>query len=227
LHVAFGYAFLGYGRSLPAIKRLALVWHAGSELQLLEGAMANFIRGGSRIYGTAPSAPPSAATVRLRQLGHNDLAATVESTLRAAPPAPPEDSPKPPAKGDNYLSALLKLVPAEIITVYLATKDTASAHQGLTTWFILCLITCIIFRAYSNLPDKAGAAFKDVQWRAVLVSAAAFFLWAFATAEQGKPPIAGLNLEPWLAGAAAGLFGILAPVLVPADPQTEAGNSHA
>jgi hypothetical protein len=183
--------------------------------------MANFIRGGSRIYGTAPIAPPSAATVRLRQLGQNELAARVEDTLQAAAPGAPEDSPKPPAKGDNYLSALLKLVPAEIITVYLATKDTASEHHGLTTWFILCLLTCIIFRAYSNLPDQPGAAIRDVQWRAVVVSAAAFFLWAFATAEQGKPPIAGLNLEPWLAGAAAGLFGIIAPLLVPADPQTE------
>jgi len=166
--------------------------------------MANFIRGGSRIYDTAPVRVPPATTL--------------EST---AQPATARGGGKQPAKGDNYLSALLKLVPAEIVTVYLATKDTASTHNGLTTWFVLCLLTCIIFRAYSNLPDKEGAAIKDVQWRAVGVSAVAFFLWAFATAEQGKPPIAGLNLEPWLAGAAAGLFGLLAPALVPADPQVE------
>jgi hypothetical protein len=182
--------------------------------------MANFIRGGSRIYGTAPTPPPPTTAFRLRELGRNDLATAVENNLQTAGTGATEDSPKPPAKGDNYLSALLKLVPAEIITVYLATKDTASEHHGLTTWFLLCLLTCIIFRAYSNLPDKPGAAIRDVQWRAVVVSAAAFFLWAFATAEQGKPPIAGLNLEPWLAAAAAGLFGILAPLLVPADPQT-------
>jgi hypothetical protein len=166
--------------------------------------MANFIRGGSRIYDTAPVRPPPATSL--------EGPAQREATGGGA---------KQPAKGDNYLSALLKLVPAEIVTVYLATKDTASAHNGLTTWFLLCLFTCIVFRAYSNLPDKQGASIKEVQWRAVGVSAVAFFLWAFATAEQGKPPIADLHLEPWLAGAAAGLFGLLAPVLVAADPQTE------
>ena len=187
--------------------------------------MANFIRGGSRIYATAPDVPRPADTAWLRQLGHNDLATAVEDRLQAAPAGAAPGGPKQPAKGDNYLSALLKLVPAEIITVYLATKDTASEHHALTTWFLLCLLTCVIFRAYSNLPDKAGAALRDIQWRTVVVSAVAFFLWAFATADQGKPPISGLNLEPWLAGAAAGLFGIVAPLLVPADPQTD-GSAH-
>jgi hypothetical protein len=56
----------------------------------------------------------------------------------------------------------------------------------------------------------------------VIVSAIAFVLWACATAEQGNPPftIAGWTLEPWLAGILAGLFGIVAPLVVPADPQT-------
>jgi hypothetical protein len=183
----------------------------------LEADMANFIRGGSRIYEAAP-APPAPA---LRELSRSELTARVDSTAPSAATGAAEGAPKQPAKGDNYLSAALKLVPAEIVTLYLATKDTAADHHGLTTWFVLCLVTCFIFRAYSNVPDKPGAGIREVQWRAVMVSTIAFFLWAFATAEQGKPPIAGLNLEPWLAGAAAGLFGLLAPALVAADPQTE------
>jgi hypothetical protein len=189
----------------------------------LEADMANFIRGGSRIYETA-LAPPAPA---LRESSRSELTAKMDGTAPPAATGTAEGAPKQPAKGDNYLSTLLKLIPAEIVTVYLATKDTAADHHGLTTWFVLCLVTRIIFRTYSNLPDKPGAAMKDVQWRAVGVSAIAFFLWAFATAEQGKPPIAGLNLEPWLAGAAAGLFGLLAPALVAADPQTEAGKPAA
>lgn len=170
--------------------------------------MANFVRGATRIYEPAP--PPSTQPVVQSR--------TDVVTLD-------KDRSKPPEKGDSYLSALLKLIPAEIITIYLATKEAAAAHDnGLTILFLACLVTCIIFRIFSNLPDKPGAKIRaDVQGWSVIVSAIAFVLWAFATAEQGKPPvaIAGWTLEPWLAGILAGLFGIVAPLVVPADPQTK------
>lgn len=192
--------------------------------------MANFIRGGTRIYAPVPASPPplpQVPDVLLRGLRRNLALRQEGGDHDAAHDAPQEaggadGNSKQPEKGDNYLSALLKLVPAEIITVYLATKDTAAVHGKLPIWFVLCLVTCFVFRAYSNLPDKPDATLKkDVQWRAVWVSTIAFFLWAFATAEQGKPPLDGLSFfEPWLAGATASLFGLLAPVLVPADAQT-------
>jgi hypothetical protein len=146
--------------------------------------MVNFVRGGTRIY----------AAVEGRRSG-------LESGPQAVPAG---DQP-----GDNYLSALLKLIPAEVVSVYMAIRDSAAQHDNATLWFILCLITCFILRTYSNLPRKPGAGLWDVQWRSVAVSVVAFFLWAQA--------IPLLNLDPWLASALAALFGILAPLLVAAD----------
>jgi hypothetical protein len=121
-----------------------------------------------------------------------------------------------PVKEDNYLSALLKLIPAEIISVYMGVRDSADQHHALTIWFWACLVTCFIFRIYSNQPQKAGAKLADVQWRSVIISTIAFFLWACAMGSTSPVP----GFEPWMASAVAALFGLLAPLLVPGDPQT-------
>lgn len=166
--------------------------------------MVNFVRGGTRIYGM--SAKSTAAPRDRSLVGRADTS-----------PAQEENG---PAQGDNYLSALLKLIPAEVISIYMAIRDSASQHHFLAQWFVLCLITCIIFRAYSNLPGKADSTWRDIQGRSVLVSAIAFFLWAFAIGSE--PPIPQVHLDPWLASALAALFGLLAPLLVPGDTKDQA-----
>ena len=163
--------------------------------------MVNFVRGGTRIYGAVES----------KKTG-------LESGSQAAPAGGPP--------GDNYLSALLKLIPAEVVSIYMAIRDSAAQHDSAPLWFILCLITCFILRTYSNLPRKPGSGIWDVQWRSVAVSVVAFFLWAQAigSAKALLPMLPLLNLDQWLASALAALFGILAPLLVPADP--DGSNSH-
>jgi hypothetical protein len=162
--------------------------------------MVNFVRGGTRIYSAVESR---------------------RSRLESGPQGvPASDQP-----GDNYLSALLKLIPAEVVSIYMAIRDSAGQHDSATLWFILCLVTCLILRTYSNLPRKPGAGIRDVQWRSVAVSVIAFFLWAQAigSAKPVLPMVPLLNLDQWLASALAALFGILAPLLVPADAGASGG----
>jgi len=162
--------------------------------------MVNFLKGGTRIY--------AASERKTTQL---------ESTLEATSPGNPP--------GDNYLSALLKLIPAEVVSIYMAIRDSAAQHDAAALWFVLCLVTCFILRTYSNLPRKSGTGLWSrtglwkVQWRGVAVSVVAFFLWAQAigSVKPLLPMFPPLNLEQWLASALAALFGILAPLLVPAD----------
>src|SRR5215472_7777346 len=99
--------------------------------------MVNFVRGGTRIY----------AAVEGRKTG-------LESGPQAAPGAQP---------GDNYLSALLKLIPAEVVSIYMAIRDSAAQHDSAPLWFLLCLVACFILRTYSNLPRKPGSGIRDVQ----------------------------------------------------------------
>jgi hypothetical protein len=169
--------------------------------------MVNFLRGGTRIYASAPRAAGGRRIIR----------ETVREgeEPREAPPGTGDSA----LQGDNYLSALLKLIPSEMIVVYNAVKESAATHKFVGGWLLLCLATCIILRAYSNLPRNADATFRDVQWRSVAVSAAAFYLWAFGSGTVTE--YSWLNIEPWLASALAALFGLLAPLVVPGAPPDE------
>lgn len=159
--------------------------------------MVNFVRGATRIYAPAADTGPDRGLKTL------------------ADGAPQPKQPDKPA--DSYLSALLKLVPAEIISIYMPLRDGAQTDKKLALWFFICLAACIIFRAYSNLPQKADSSFKDVQWRSVLVAAVAFFLWAYAIGPE--QPVAIPGFSQWLASGIAAVFGLLAPLLVPGDTQ--------
>jgi hypothetical protein len=153
--------------------------------------MVDFIRGGTRIY----AAP----------------AATAAGNLRSFNAAPAASAPP-----DNYLSALLKLIPTEIVAIYLAAKAAWVTNNALLYWFGLCLLACICLRAYSSMPRDSTEPAKP-QWASVLVSSIAFVLWACA---MGPPsPLGAYGLPEWAAGGIAGLFGILAPFLIPGDKQ--------
>ena len=81
-----------------------------------------------------------------------------------------------PSEGpiDSWLTRLVKLVPAEIVAVYLAGRPLAQErYAGL--WPIACLVLTILVRAFGT-SDRRGP-----QWLTVLVSAVSFVLWVYAT----------------------------------------------
>ena len=161
--------------------------------------MANLIRGATRIYADTPGVIPEAGVL-------------IQEA--AAPGAPGKIA------GDSYMTALLKLIPTEVVSIYMAIRDSATEHHFLMGWFFLCLATCILLRSYSSAPATGGSGLRAVQWQSVIVSSVAFVLWAFSIGPD--QPVPSLHLEQWLAAALAALFGVIAPLLVPAEPRRSA-----
>ncbi len=119
--------------------------------------------------------------------------------------------------GDINLSNILKLVPGDVVAIYLAGQgiSTGLSIMGLK-WpallFYLCLVVCVVLRVLVTAKTEAG-----VNWLLVVVTAIAFFIWAHAVAPNEGPVFAGFFGS--VAGFVAMLFGVLAPALVPAEPQ--------
>jgi hypothetical protein len=117
--------------------------------------------------------------------------------------------------GDFNLSNILKLIPGEVVAVYLASKgafDGVYWGQKWPFWLCwICLIVCFLLRYVATMKSPGG-----VNWPLILVTTAAFFIWAHAVSDTAGPVIAGFY------GAAAGtlatVFGALAPKVVPAQP---------
>jgi hypothetical protein len=75
---------------------------------------------------------------------------------------------------DPWLTRVVKLVPAEIVAVYLAGRPLAQErYAGL--WPVACLVLTILVRAFGT-SDRRGP-----QWLTVVVSAVSFVLWVYAT----------------------------------------------
>ena len=75
---------------------------------------------------------------------------------------------------DPWLTRLVKLVPVEIVAVYLAGRPLA--EQGFAVaWPLVCLALTIIVRAFGT-SDRRGP-----QWLSVVVSSVSFVLWVYAT----------------------------------------------
>ena len=79
-----------------------------------------------------------------------------------------------PADGlSSWMERLVKLVPAEIIAVYLAGRAYAEAFPGV--WPIVCLALLVVVRVWGTREPPRGP-----QWIAVAVSAVSFVIWVFA-----------------------------------------------
>jgi hypothetical protein len=74
---------------------------------------------------------------------------------------------------DPWLTRLVKLVPAEVVAVYLAGRPLAAARYA-GEWPIVCLLLVVVVRAWGTT-DRKGP-----QWPSVAISAASFVLWVYA-----------------------------------------------
>ena len=112
------------------------------------------------------------------------LPAPGPAPLRPRPVAPDE-----PPPGDEYLQRLIKLVPSELLALYLTFKEIAATWLGI--WATICLALVVFARAMGT--RKPG---KGPQWKAVAVASVSFVLWIYATDGNflglEPPPIPGL-----------------------------------
>jgi hypothetical protein len=128
------------------------------------------------------------------------------------PPAPPNATDK------INLSNILKLVPGDVVAIYLAgmgydPKDPVVAGiTWPTLFFWLCLLACILLRYFVTKKSPGG-----VNWMLIVVTTVAFFVWAHAVNQMHGPVIPGFYGSA--AGFVAMLIGLFAPVVVPSQPE--------
>jgi len=89
------------------------------------------------------------------------------------------------ATGDEYLARLIKLIPSEVIAIYLTGIQLAKSWPG--AWSFVCLILVIIARSFGTRDPG-----KKLQWIAVAVSSVSFIIWIYAIGGQ----FFGLILSP-------------------------------
>ncbi len=137
---------------------------------------------GGMIAGLEPSpspAPRAAAAVPAPLTG--GLAVPGRSTRW--PAAPPDSVPARPTGGPavpvtDYMERLVKLIPAEVVGLYLVGVGIipTGSRLALAIWGGVCLGLVILARAYATRDLVKGGS---PQWWAVLISSISFVIWLY------------------------------------------------
>jgi len=102
----------------------------------------------------------------------------------------------------NYLDRLMKMIPVEVISLYLVGSGIIPEGEEvvLFVWSLICLFAVIASRAYGT---SDPAAMEDTQWAAVAISCVAFVIWLytlggpFEVIGWHKPYIGSLLVMAW------------------------------
>jgi hypothetical protein len=146
-------------------------------------------------------------------MGRSIVAATPASAGPATRGVPDGDAAPTSAPADQYGDRLMKLIPGEVITLYLSLvamldEPLKTAHDAGETpdmtklWVVLALCaggTLLYLRVAMKVKDKTQLA----------ISVGAFFVWAFAI---GGPFRYTDWYDPFYAGVAVAAFTFAAPL---------------
>ena len=106
----------------------------------------------------------------------------------------------------GWLERLVKLIPSEIVVVYLAGRGHAGAIPDL--WPVICLALLVVVRVWGTREPPKGP-----QWIAVSISAVSFVVWVFAIGGR----FAGVALNPDTAALVGLVWATLVPVVYRGD----------
>ena len=78
-----------------------------------------------------------------------------------------------------YLDALLKMIPAEAVSLYLAGLGVIPGTESIALigWSIFCLLVVVIVRVIGTSDRKAGV---NPDWVHVVISMIAFVIWMYS-----------------------------------------------
>ena len=127
------------------------------------------------------------------------------NVTKAAIPSPSSAS----KEGDEYVQRLIKLIPSEVLALYLTFHEIATSWLGI--WALICLALVILVRTVGT--HKAG---KPIQFISVAVAAISFVIWVYATGGyflQFKPPE---NL-PGITSVSVGVWTFIIPYFYKGD----------
>jgi hypothetical protein len=109
----------------------------------------------------------------------------------------------------NWVDRLIKLIPSEVLAVYLAGKGTAETVPELNRWWpVVCLVLVVIVRIWgTNLPGKGP------QFVAVLISSVSFVIWILAIDKD----FAGWSPQPQFVTLGVLVWTLLVPIFYRGD----------
>jgi hypothetical protein len=145
--------------------------------------------------------------------------ALLGSQLRISAAQPPSNirdvEPVPTGRGAINLDNILKLIPGEVVPLYITGSGLVVPTFGDRGWpvvvFAICLVICLFLRAVASRPADGVGLLRGANLGLVIVSGISFFLWAHAISDGG-PLIWALPQAAW--GFLAMAFSVVAPVLV-------------
>ena len=75
---------------------------------------------------------------------------------------------------EAYLERLLKLIPAEVVSIYPVGRSLIADDMQQGLWATICLMICVVFRTrMTRGPDGRP------QWPAVAIAAVSFIIWVY------------------------------------------------
>ena len=116
----------------------------------------------------------------------------------------------------DYLERLMRVIPAEIIGLYIVGTGIIPANQtvALVIWFGFCLIAVAIVRTFGNADPAAGLPPQPVP---IAISVVAFAIWAYTLGG----PFEALGLAiPWVGSLLVLVWSFVIPYFYkgPATP---------
>jgi hypothetical protein len=122
--------------------------------------------------------------------------------VKAVVPTTPKDD------FNSYLDRLMKMIPAEVIALYLVGSSLIPKEQsiGLVVWSVVCLIGVILLRAYGTADSTEN---KPTDWTHTIISAVAFVIWIYSL---GGPFEAYKLQIPWIGSLAILAYTFFVPI---------------
>jgi hypothetical protein len=121
---------------------------------------------------------------------------------------------RPPATDFRfYLERLLKLIPAEVVALYLVGSgfvplDERGAALG---WTVFCFAGVIAVRAYGTADPP-----RRPQWGAVVIAALSFLVWVYSL---GGTAARAAGYVPWLGSLLVLAWTFVVPLIYRGDPE--------
>jgi len=126
----------------------------------------------------------------------------------------------PQANFNDYLERLVKLIPAEVLSLYLGVKGFIEDEKALLLgWTIFCFIAVVIARVYGTSDPKNN---KAPQLLAVLISCVSYLLWVHSSGDIFT--LLGIHY-PKLGSMLVAGWVFLVPFVYKGDRTTSSSNS--
>jgi hypothetical protein len=92
---------------------------------------------------------------------------------------------------DEFGARLTKLIPADVVGLYLAGRGIAASSDVSVIWIVLCLCIVVLARALLTRDKSRRVWFSGTQWDVVAYSAISFLIWVYAIG--GTPSLPYVN----------------------------------